>query len=216
MMLKPSHKLIISAVGAVLVIAVLVIALVVPQIGALGDLDEQIKQADQDIQRNETTLKRRQEAKQRAAATDAELMRLANELPESPELPALIIELQDAVNESGLEFTRIDPEQEYPPGSDDDTEDDTTAGYRTVSIEMEVLGRWQDTVDLLQRMRRISRQIRVERIESTREEEAPAGSEEVTPTVEMPNLVRTKILIEVYTMPSETDAPAPTAPAPTQ
>lgn len=207
MKLNTQQKLIAAGVITFAIVVVAVVVLVVPQFGKLSDLDAQIEQQQMTIQSNQTLLKRRQEVKARSAETQAQLLRLSNEIPESPELPSLIIELQDAANESGLEFVALQPS---PPvkGAATDTTDDTTALYETVRIQMTVRGTWQDTVDLLQRLRRLTRQIRVWGIQSVRFEDPVA--EEGEDTV---GKVDSTVTLEAYTMPpTETTVTAPPAP----
>ncbi|MDH4139510.1 MAG: type 4a pilus biogenesis protein PilO [Coriobacteriia bacterium] len=231
MRLTSQHKLYIAIAVGVVLSAALIAVLIVPQITAMGELDDQIKQADRSIQDNENLLKSRQEAKQRAAVTDIELMRLANQVPESPELPSLIIELQDIVNESGLEFVDIVP-ADPAAGSDENTEDDETALYWTAQFDLTVRGTWQDTVDLLQRIRRLTRQLRVEGIEVYRLEEQeldtiqalgiriPSGNVTAssgTEQIKRPHVVvETRIAVEAYHIPSEPPPGAQVAPAPSQ
>ncbi len=211
MKLTSQYKLYIAIAVAVVIIAAAVALLIVPKFSERGDLKAQMSDVEQQIQTNEALLKKRQETKQRAAITDAELLQLANQVPESPELPALIIELQDAVNESGLYFSAIAPDAGITRGSPGSSDSAANAAYWTTGITLDVVGTWQDTVDLLQRLRRITRQIRIVSLEVTPENEE--SSTDTTVTVEMPNEVRTTLSIEVYTIPSESDAAAPAAPA---
>lgn len=194
MNLTTQQKLIAAIAITVALVVVAVVVLVVPQFGRLGELDSQISQQQQQIQSNQTLLKRRQEVKGRSAQTQTELLRLANEVPESPELPALIIELQDAANESGLEFVSLLPATPVV-GKVADTADDTTSLYETVRIQMTVRGSWQDTVDLLQRLRRLTRQIRVWGLQSVRFEDPVAEDGE-----DAVGKVDSTVTLEAYTM----------------
>ena len=73
MKLTAQQKLIIGILIIVVVVVAAVLLLIVPQISRLGDLNSQIEQAEQDYEAATLLLKRRQEAKARAAATEAEL-----------------------------------------------------------------------------------------------------------------------------------------------
>jgi len=202
MKLTSSQKLIFAIVAVVVIAALAVFLLVVPQIGAMGRLDSEIAQADSDLAAAQTLLDRRQESKSRSAETESRLLRLLNELPESPEMPGLIIELQDAVNESGLEFVSITPQ-----------EPEVREGYSAVLLEMQLTGRWEDYVDLLQRLRRLTRQVRIVGFDVSRYEAEDAADS--TSTVEPENLVTGIINIEVYTLAEPQAASTGAVPAPT-
>jgi Tfp pilus assembly protein PilO len=207
MKLTSQQKLIIAILIIVVVLVAAILLLIVPQVSKWSDLNGQIEQAEQDYDAATLLLKRRQEAKARAAATESELLRLSNEVPVAPELPALIIDLQNAVNESGLTFATIRPLDPFIEEGDP---------YTTIPIEMAVEGTWQDSVDLLYRMRRMTRQIRIVRVE-TNYVEPELESEGETITVE-PDAVHVLMSMDIaaYTMPedaAETTGAAPPPPA---
>ena len=202
MKISSKQKLIAWILGFVVVLILVVALLIVPQFGRLGDLDEQITQAEMDYDSAEALLARRQGAKSRAHETEARALRLSNEIPEFPELPSLIIELQDAVNESGLEFARLSP---GTPVAGEGQQ------YQTLSVAMNVGGTWQDYVDLLQRLRRITRQIRIVSMSVVPiiVSEAPEGETEIPDTS-----VGVELIIEAYTMETEAAPSGTTAPPP--
>lgn len=150
MKLTSTQKIIAVVVGAVVVLALAVFLLIVPQFSKLSRIGQQINQAEADMASAQTLLAQRQQIKQQAATTEAESLRLSNELPESPELPSFIMELQDCVNASGLEFSILEP-----------SEPEERTGYQAIPMKVTVRGRWQDIVDFLSRVRRIDRQVRV-------------------------------------------------------
>ena len=202
MKLTSTQKIILIAVALVAVAAAIFFLAIVPQFTRLGTLDAQIVQAEQDIQSAQTLLEQRQQIKSRSAETETRLLSLSNELPESPELPAVIIELQDAVNASGLDFVAITPQ--VPEARE---------GYSAIKLEMRVTGGWSDYVDLLQRLRRVKRQIRISGISAVRDDLL----QESTSTVEPETLVNGQISLEVYTMASADEAAPPAVPpAPAQ
>jgi Tfp pilus assembly protein PilO len=205
MKLTAQQKLIIGILIIVVVVVAAVLLLIVPQISRLGDLNSQIEQAEQDYEAATLLLKRRQEAKARAAATEAELLRLSNEVPTSPELPALIIDLQNAANESGLKFAAIRPGEPFI---------EEGATYTSVPIEMATRGTWQDSVDLLYRMRRITRQIRIARVETEYAEPDTASTEGTEAPLPDVTHIQMSMDILVYTMDEDAAAATSTAPPP--
>jgi len=199
----------IAVIVVMVLVAVLIVALLVaPQFTRLANLDQSVAQAQADADAARVLLGQRQDIKARSAETEAKIMRLANQLPENPDLPTFIIELQDVINESDLDFAELAPSEPGP----------TEHGYEIISIDLLVQGEWVDVVDMLQRLRRVTRQIRI--VEFTISEfEPPAPTTEVTPPVEPDprNLVQSSMTIEIYTMgepqPAQVATPVP-APAP--
>lgn len=200
MKLTAAQKLIAAIVAFVVVIALAVFLLIVPQFGRMARLDDDIAQAEQDVKDAQSLLAQRQSIKQRSSETEAKLLRLANELPENPELPGFIIDLQDTLNDSGLEFVSMEPSEP----------EDRDGGFRAISVDIAMKGRWQDIVDVLQRLRRLTRQVRIVSFEvipvnESAEETQPAGT---GPSLEA------EMTIEVYSMipPGSQTTTVPAAP----
>jgi len=207
MKLTIQQKFIATIVAMVLVAVLIVALLVVPQFTRLSNLGQSVAQAQAEADAARVLLEQRQEIKARSAETEAKILRLANQLPENPELPTFIIELQDVINESGLDFAEMSPSE---PAAN-------PAGYDVISIDLVVQGEWVDVVVMLQRLRRVTRQIRIVSFDIT-EFEPPAPATEVTSPVapDPRNLVQSSMTIEIYTMgepqPAQEATPAP-APA---
>ena len=196
MKLPYRNKLMLAGAAAVLLAALVLVLLVLPAFQQLRTYDDQIAAADQQISQAQALLAQRQEIKARSAETEAKRVRLANQMPETPELPSLIIELQDTVNEAGLEFASLTPSE--PTQAE--------AGYSEITMAMLVKGTWQDTVDLLQRLPKLTRQVRIVGF-NTAVQQADADDDDPT------NVVETGMTIRVYTMPTDV-APAEVPPAP--
>lgn len=197
MKLSYRNKLILAGAVVVLLAVLVVVLLVLPQFRQLRTYDDQLAEADRQIQQAQTLLAQRQEVKSRSAETEAKRMRLANQMPETPELPSLIIELQDTVNDSGLEFASLTPNEPVV----------AEPGYSEVELTLLVRGTWQDTVDFMQRLPRLVRQVRVvgyrTALQPSRDQEETDGT----------IVVETSMTIRVYMMPSEITPPAaPPAP----
>jgi type IV pilus assembly protein PilO len=194
-------QLIVTAIGLVIVLGLVVGFLVVPQFGKLASLDQEIEQAQADVAVQQSLLTQREEMKDRAAETDAKTLKLGNLVPDRPDLPSLIIELQDIAFASGVKLTAITP-------SDPTT---ATAGtYMVIPIDMTVQGTWTDTVDYLQRIPRLARGVRTMEFAATVVE--ADDTNDLSPYSE-----QTLVKIEAYSLPSTPTAGAPApAPAPTQ
>ena len=150
MKLSPRNRLILTIALVVVVALALAGFLIYPQFGKLSDLDAQIAQAQSQIDQAKTLLEQRQAVKGKAAVTDAKLLRLSNEFPESPELASLIIELQDTANEAGVDFITLTPDAPVQ-----------NTGYSSIKLKMEVRGGWADTIDFMHSVSELTRQVRI-------------------------------------------------------
>ena len=149
MKIAPREQFILTVVASVVVIAALLALLIYPTFKKLGTLDTQIAQARSEVAATKSLLEQRQAIKDRAAQTDAKWLALANQVPDNPDLPALIIELQDAAFESGVQLVAATPAEAVSKGA-----------FVSVPMSIQILGTWADTVDYLQRIAKLSRGLR--------------------------------------------------------
>jgi Tfp pilus assembly protein PilO len=197
MKLSSKSALIIAVV--VLVVAALALAafLVYPKWQELGEIDTQITQAQQEISQAQSLLEQRQAVKANAAVTDAALLRLSNELPESPELASLIIQLQDTTNEAGVDFVSLTP-----------AEPEQNTGYSSVPLKLAIAGVWADAVDFMHRLSSLTRQVRIVGYTVSPIVEETSSSET--------QRVNVSIDLEVYTLAPTQAAGTAAPPAPAQ
>lgn len=196
--MKLSSKAALILAVAVLVVAALAIAafLVYPKWQQLGDLDQQIAAAQQEIDQAQSLLEQRQAVKSKASETDAELLRLSNELPDSPELPSFIIQLQDTTNEAGVEFVSLTPAEPVQ-----------ATGYSAIKLNLQISGEWADAIDFMYRLEKLTRQVRIVGY-TVSPIPQDSGTESDTQRVNV------TIEIEVYTLaPTQTGTAVPPAPA---
>jgi type IV pilus assembly protein PilO len=147
-----SMQKMLGVIALVVVAIVAVIALlIVPKFAEMANLEAEARAAQDQLAQAETQLARLQEARANASATQAELLRLANEFPDNPELPSLIIELQDAANASGVIFNAFAPSEPAAVG----------AQYTEIVLSASVTGTWSDVLDYMRRLGRMTRAIRI-------------------------------------------------------
>jgi len=150
----------IIVIALIVVFAAAVTALViVPIFNESSTLNEQITQAQKDLQSAKTLLQRRQAAKAASAANQVELMKLANRVPDSPQLPTVIIQLQDAANAAGLELAEISP-QAVEPG-EDLASPTAVSAFTKVPITVVLQGSWADIIEFTRKLDAMERGIRV-------------------------------------------------------
>lgn len=188
------------AVVALMVVIVIagVLLLIVPKLGELGALETELQSANDQIAQTKGRLAQLEQAKDNASRTQAELLALASQFPEKPELPALVIELQDVSNASGIRFDRIGPGVPTPALS---------GQYSEITIAARVTGSWPDVLDYLRRLNSMTRAIRVTDV-------AMAPLPSLTPTsTEAPD-VGADISMRAYVMNPPAQQPAAGQPAP--
>jgi type IV pilus assembly protein PilO len=204
MKIGPREQLILVIVGLLAVLAAVSALLVWPQYQKQKSLDAQVTTAEQQLQSAKSLLAQRQQIKNRTAATDAQWLRLSSLVPENPDLPSLIIEIQDVAFASGVQIQGITPAE--PAESVDKS-------YVVIPLQVSVVGTWADTVDYLKNLNKLTRGIREAKFAAS---SAPADTGEPI----LPNYsVSTQISLEAYMIPTAagtapSGAPAP-APAPT-
>ena len=152
MKLTSLQKMIIVA-SLVVVVAVLVVAFVImPQFTQLADLQAQKSAAEARTSAATAVLNNLRAAKGRAAVTEAELLQVGTQMPDSPQLPSLIIELQDIANASGVKVTSIAPGQPVLAGG---------GQYTEIALSTQVTAEWDDLLDYLKRLDHSTRLLRV-------------------------------------------------------
>lgn len=204
-----SRDLMIVVVAAIAVVAILfVVFAIVPQFNELSALDAAMLKAQGDITAAQQLLASRQGAKAQAAETQAQLTRLDNEIPDAPELPTLIIDLQDAANDAGVVMDTLSPGRPSAPAD----------GYQKISLGFNVTGQWDDAVDFLRRLSELNRGVRVlssdvvlgTPLSSVVASGSVVASNSVAPAVK--NEVRLTLSVETYMLPRSGSASgAPTA-----
>ncbi len=195
--LSSQNQLIIAGVVLVLITVVVVLLGIMPLFQEASDLDSRIAGAETEINSAKALLARRQSAKARAAANQLELMRIANQVPEAPELPSLIVDLQDAANQAGLTFVQVSVGEPLPVAEG--------AAYSEVQLDVLVQGEWTDTIEFWRRLDALMRGIRTESGTVSYKLASEEGASD-------PDYLETTLRLKAYfATPTEKPA-APTAP----
>lgn len=152
MKLTAMQQMILAGVAMLIAVVVVIALLIVPMFGQLADLDTQAQAAQTSRQQAQALLGQLQQAKQHAAETQAELLKIGTEIPDSPQMPTLIIELQNMGDASGVTITRMSP-----------TEPSTVVGanYSEIVMETRIEGTWADLLDYMRRLNKTTRLLRV-------------------------------------------------------
>jgi Tfp pilus assembly protein PilO len=202
MKLSPRDKFLLTAVGLGIVVLVIAVVGVWPLFGRLNALSAQIKTAQADLSSQQALVQARAAIKDRAAENSAKWLALGNLVPDRPDLPALIIEIQDVASMSGVKVVSVTPAA--PELSE-------TKDYTTIPVELLVVGSWADTVDFMQQLPKLTRGVRTVMFDVSIPSETNYPYDNLKPYTP-----RTQVLIEAYSIPPASalpTAPAPAAPA---
>jgi type IV pilus assembly protein PilO len=184
--------LIITIAAAVIILVALVAFLVYPQFEKWTALNAEVAAATQQADAAKLQLQERQGFKDRAVETSAKWLRLENQVPENPDLPSLIIELQDNAFKYGVQVALVTPATPTP--------DDAASGVTKIPIQVEVFGSWDDTVDFLESLMRLDRGVRITDIAASRTSDESVSTRRNVPL--HPYAVDTNITLEAYVIPS--------------
>ncbi len=155
-------------------------------------------------------------ARRNAPETERQLLELSKRIPTQPEIPSLVVQIEEIADASGVTQLSIEPAGvEPPPGGGD---------FSVVPVTMRFQGTYEQMQDFLLRTRNLARLITVRSVTYCRvgaaggEAACPteaAGTGETTTIDEIEQVLQVELEAEVYFQP--TDVPAgtpPTAPAP--
>lgn len=147
------------AIGLIVVVAIAVVVLgILPLFQEAALVSDDIMSAEMELSTAKTLLARRQEAKAQAVLTEVDLMRIANQVPDSPQLPSLIVELQSVANDSGVTLVSISVGgvEVLEVGADG-----VVPMYDRLPITIEYTGAWTELIDFNRRISRLQRGVRV-------------------------------------------------------
>jgi len=193
MSVSPRNRLIITIAAAALLVIALIATLIYPQVSQLTALRTQVEDATAQAEVARAQLEQRRGFKDRAIETNAKWLRLMNQVPDTPDLSSLIIELQDTAFKSGVQLLSVTPAQPEP-----------RVGFSSIPVSVEIAGTWADSVDYMQALVKLDRGLRPMTVNV-----AGVGSEG-EPTRRngslSPYAVLSNVGIEAYLIP---DAPTP-------
>lgn len=152
MKITSKQKMAIVVALFVLVGVAAVVLFILPQFSRLDALAQERATAESQRQQAQAVLAQLEEAKGRAAVTEAQLLKIGTEMPDAPQLPTLIIELQDLANASGVQVTSFAPSQPTPVAGAQLTE---------MTLTTQLTAKWDDLLDYLRRLNGTTRLIRV-------------------------------------------------------
>ena len=152
--------------------------------------------------------------RQNAPEIERQLLELSKRIPTQPEIPTLVVQIEEIADAAGVTQLSIEPgDVEPPPGGGD---------FSVVPVTMSFTGTYEQMQDFLLRTRNLARLVTVRSVTFCRSqplgageaacpvEEAAAQTGETTTVEEIESELQVQIEAEVYFQPS--DVPAGTAP----
>jgi type IV pilus assembly protein PilO len=152
--LSPKQQIIaLSAVMAIVAIIVIVV-LIVPQVLSLGALGVEEQTATNELNVAKATYAQLEELKLNSRKTENDLLRIDRKAPGDPELPALLIQIQDISSKSGITLLSVKPS---PLVQNND--------YAEVPLEIQIDGYFFSLLDFIYRLEKLPRIINIKSIE---------------------------------------------------
>lgn len=163
-----STQRMIAVIAVLAVAAVLFVVLaILPQFQRVDELNAELLDAQSAVQQAQTQLVQLRQAKARAASTESQMLQLSTEVPDSPQLPTLIIELQDIAAASGVDVVSMSPAQPAPAPS---------GQYTEIPLNLTVAAGWDDLLDYLRRIDKSTRLLRVSSVNVTPQTQATSST----------------------------------------
>jgi Tfp pilus assembly protein PilO len=147
------RRYVLTAVAAVLIVAVFFLFLLSPKLKDISEVRDQIEQAQDENQTLRNRLRQLQTAQRDEPTTRARLAVFDRLLPPTPELPTLIRQLQTAAAASGIDLRSIAPS---PPGALTGR-----TGVQVATVTIQVVGGFFRLQSLLTRLEELQRVVEV-------------------------------------------------------
>jgi type IV pilus assembly protein PilO len=195
------NLLILGGLGIVLIVIAFYFLLLGP---LLGRLDEQAQARDDkqaQLQQLQQQVNELEAVRRNSPEIERQLLELNKRIPTQPEIPTLVVQIEEIADASGVRQISIQPGTPGPPPGGGD--------FSVQPITMSFEGTYDQLQDFLLRTRNLARLVTVNKV--TYEESTEATT--VEPTIEQ--VLQVEIEAEVYFQPTGVPAgEAPTAPTP--
>jgi Tfp pilus assembly protein PilO len=186
MKITSMQKMIAVVVGFVILAVLAVVLLVLPMYAQIDTLAGQKADATRALANTQSQLQQLQSIKSRSADTEAQVLKIGTEMPDSPQLPTLIMELQDIANAAGVSVTSFSPATPTPAGG---------GKYTEISLNTQLTAKWADLLDYLHRLDKATRILRVTNITVS-----PTASDNTTETADEEVDLTVSLTTKAYVM----------------
>jgi type IV pilus assembly protein PilO len=210
--------IILGALAIVLLIVGFYFLLLSPLLGRLDEADQQREDREAQLAQLEQEVAELEAVRRNSPEIERQLLELSKRIPTQPEIPTLVVQVEEIAGDSRVTQLSIEPGDPSPPPEGGD--------FSVVPVTMRFQGTYEEMQDFLLQTRNLVRLMTVSNVTFCRVpilgpehdcpvEEPAAELGEATvidPTIEAPLLV--EIEAEVYFQPTGVSSgAAPTAPA---
>ena len=205
-------RIIIVAVAAVLVSLIFYMFFIKSRQSELSDVKAKVEAAESDTARLQIELQQLQQLQENAPELEAELQRIRQFVPTDHEVPNFIFQVQEAADESGVDFVQISPELPKTPA-----EDPSGTTLAQVRVTIGANGGYFAVQDFMRRLYELDRALRIDTMTVAASSTGEGGGEtggapQDTLTVQM----TARIFFELPAGTVPGGATGGTAPAPTE
>jgi type IV pilus assembly protein PilO len=179
---------------------VLVLLLVGYYVFLLGPLREDLSDRrderdakQQQLAQLESEISRLEEIQNRAPEIERQLLELSRRIPRQPEIPTLVVQVQEIAEESNVTQLLIQPEDPEQP--------EDGGEYTIIPVTMSFEGSYEQLQDFLLRLRNLTRLVTVETVVYDSAEATTGGS--TSPAPDGNQTLQIELGTEVYAQPGD-------------
>jgi len=208
--------LILGILGIVIVVIGFYFLLLSPLLQSLNEQAQAREDKQAQLEQVQQQVNELEEVRRNSPEIERQLLELSKRVPTQPQIPTLVVQVEEIADASGVTQLMVDPESPTsPPGGGD---------YQVVPVTMQFNGTYDQMQDFLLRTRNLARLVTVTDVDYSVEAGTSEASGETTtlnPAVE--RLLSVELQADVYFQPegapsgAETTAPSPqetTTPSP--
>lgn len=193
-----------GVLGLVLVVVGFWFLLLSPLLEETSQTQEERAAREARLQSLDSQVSELESVRDNSAEIERRLLELSRRVPEQDETPALLVQLQEISNASGVVQLSIDP-------GDPELFNANGVDYSRIPIEMTFEGTYEQLQDFLFRLRNLSRLVTVNELQYA---PVPAEAEQYAPAPATERLLRVELQSEVYIEPSGSVEETTSAPDP--
>lgn len=208
--MRERARLIIAGAGVFVLLLLSYLLVIGPKRSELSEVRDQVAAKETEVAGLESQLRRLQELQENAGELEAELADIRELVPQKHEVANFIFLVQEAADESGVDFVNITPELPKPPPEG--------APLAEVRVNIGAGGGYFAVQDFLRRLYELDRALRIDLLtlgggQGAQEDEGETVlSVDLTARIffELPGTATTTTTTTTTTAPAGTPAPTPT------
>jgi len=215
------NVLILGILGIVIIVVAFYFLLLSPLLGRLDEQSQAREDKQAQLEQVQQEVAELEEVKSNSPEIERQLLELSKRVPTQPQIPTLVVQIEEIADSSGVTQLSIDPEPPTAPAGGGD--------YQVVPVTMTFDGTYDEMQDFLLRTRNLARLVTVTGVTYCRnptigveasceiETQGTEGAESTTPSPPSPaveaNLdveVRADVYFQPKGVPSGVETTAPT------